>query len=301
MKQEARISATILMLAASAAFSAGPAATQKKAVVIQGRDGWEFWEGQIAAYSKEDELPTKNAAVILDFHEQLKGAGILLVVVPAPDQLYVGREHFAGGEKLTRKHFDAAYEFLRSKDVAVVNVMEVLEKLGKAGEKTALSRDVHLTPPAYEALAKSAAEIARKKVALASRPKDFDTEPGMDVEPAIVADENAKPVAMNFNKVRYPKGDLLQTRRGAELMVMGDSHVTAHNGVHASFTEHLACELGAVPDVRWRQGEAEAESLRVDFARQKDNLEGNRVVVWIFREAALVTKGEWKKVAVIRK
>jgi hypothetical protein len=282
------------------------AATQKEFPGIErGKDGWLFFEGRRPAYDKEDDLAVQNAEVILDLHEQLKSVGIMLLVVPVPDQLYLARAHWMKPDRpFTRKHLDKAFDYLRGKGVAVLDSAKILDKMEASGIKTALTQDAHLTPVAYETLAAEATALVQKTNKFEGRPKDFTVIADECLEPASTAEIgkfDLLNIPVKINRVRHNKAMLVQARRGAELMIFGDSHVIEFSPVSASFSDHLAKDLAVVPDVRSRPGEGSGGTIRTEFARQKDNLEGTRVVVWSFLEGALILDGTWKKVQVIKK
>ena len=273
--------------------------------LLRGKDGWLFWKGHYPAYAEESELPLKNAEVILDFAHQLKSVGILLVLVPVPDQLYLAREHWPDPKAtFTRAHFERAYDSLRAKGVTVEPVAPLLEQLQAKGEKIALTQDTHLTPLAYETLAEGAAELVTKQVKIKGRPNDFNVSAHEALEPVWMAHEakiEEMKIPVKMNRVGHATVQLLLPRPGALVLIMGDSHLSEFAGEGASFADHLSKDLGIVPDMRCRTGDATGSVLRSDLARQGDNLEGTKVLVWIFWEGALALGDEWKKIPVIKK
>jgi hypothetical protein len=273
--------------------------------VVKGTGGWLFWESRQKVYAGESELPRKNAEVIVDFNDQLKGAGISLVVVMVPDQVWAAREHWPEAKAtFTRKSFTEAFAYAREKGVTVVDASEVVEKMRTAGAKVALTEDAHLSPAAYEAIAKEASGAVGKAVKLKGRPRDFSVASVTTTEPARTAEagkvESAK-VPVTFNVVRHATAQLVAARAGAEVMIMGDSNVIEFCPEGGSLAEHVAKNLAVVPDVRCSAGDKSSDVMRGELARQKDNLEGVKVVVWVMLEGSMVLHGEWKKVEVIKK
>jgi hypothetical protein len=107
-------------------------------------------------------------------------------------------------------------------------------------------------------------------------------------------------IPMKINRVLHGRVKLNQERPGESLLIMGDSHATEFAEQNASFADHLAHDLAVIPDVRRRPGDSPANAIRGDLARQHDNMEGTRVVVWIFWEGALVLDDRWKKIPVMQ-
>jgi hypothetical protein len=81
---------------------------------------------------------------------------------------------------------------------------------------------------------------------------------------------------------------------GAPIQVLGDSfaHIFFDNG--AGLVNHLYRHTGHLIDPIW-PARGGASIARKSLARRRDNLEGKKLVIWIFCVEALTYTGEWSK------
>jgi alginate O-acetyltransferase complex protein AlgJ len=301
---------------ASEAQAAGKAA-------LAGRDGWlflvaelrhlgagRFWGADAARASRapkpewQDPLPA-----ILDFRDQLAGAGIELLLVPVPPKAAVVPGAVPGLEVPPSARLDAAdaafYALLRERGV------EVLDLQPELGAEAFCRTDSHWSGSGLERAAARIAERVRSRPWYASVPKrDFASERR---ETRIRGDlarmlGGAAPAeeTLPLRLVSGPDGAPPAPSRESPLLLLGDSYTLVfHAGgdMHArgaGLADQLALELGFAVDLVGVRGSG-ATPARINLARRPGGLAGKRLVVWTFgaREWTEAPQG-WARVPVVR-
>ena len=159
-------------------------------------------------------------------------------------------------------------------------------------------------PALYETIAEKTAELVQKQIKITGRPKDFTVELREILEPTATAEAAAiEPLKLpvTLNSVRAPLAADCRAAGGD-----GDDHggferdrvLPGRRIVWGASGEGPGGGAG-----RAIAGRGTSRAIRCggDLARQRDNLEGTKVVVWCFLEGSMVLHDQWKKVPVIRK
>ncbi len=295
---------------------------------VRGRDGFLFLTSELHSYAQgpfwgksaaKASVAEKNQdplTAIVDFHRQLKQAGVQLILVPVPgkvvtypDKLEAAVTPNAG---LDAAHRDF-YALLRKQGIVVIDLLPEMLALRRKGTAVHCQQDSHWTP-AVVALAarKLRREIARQPwYARHSKRKYHATREtihtGGDIA-AMLGAEGAPEETLTIEHVAL-NGEPAGSDRASPVVLMGDSHSLVYHqpiagGIQASdagLFDHLAKELGFAPDLVGVLGSG-ANASRLTLARRKDNLAGKKVVIWCFaaREFTESSQG-WVLVPVVRR
>jgi len=319
------------------------AADQRKRTVVPGVDGWLFFAPEFRSLTagpfwgehaqKVSRANNKRFAdplePIVDFHRQLKGAGIRLLVVPVPAKVAVYPERLAknlsfGPVRKDNKslppridtHHLAFHKLLAARGVEVVDLLPVFlahrhDRRGPLYCKT----DTHWSG---RGVALAAATILGKlddPAWLRSLPR---LNSATRIRPFTITGDLArmlnpdKPVRETLTLTFLGKsnngGRPIPTplSRTSPVLVTGDSHTLVFHDptLHAAgagLPDHIAAGLGIPVDLVGVRGSG-ATATRISLLRRKDNLKGKKLVIWCFsiREYTESFSG-WRKVPVIRR
>ncbi len=314
---------------AAAAEKAGQSA-------LAGRDGWlyfapelraisvgAFW-GDKAAFVSRASKP-ENAdplEAIVDFHGQLKKAGIELLVVPVPAKIAVYPEPILdkmpkpGSGKVPRLdvYHQEFYGLLRERGIEVVDLLPVfLEKRTAADGELYCKTDSHWSGRGVVVAAEAiAGRIAGRPWLHALSKEVYATE---DRSVTITGDlakmiNESEPASekLTVTLAGRKMGDRvvrIEPARDSPVLLMGDSHTLVFHdptlfASGAGLPDHLARRLGFPVDLIGVRGSG-ATTTRIELLRRQDNLKGKKLVVWCFsfREFTESVTG-WRKVPVIR-
>jgi alginate O-acetyltransferase complex protein AlgJ len=261
---------------------------------------------------------------IQELHDQLSERGIQLLVVPTPVKAVTAPEKLAGGRRgpLQNPSFGEFLAALEARGIAFLDPTPLLLEPGSY-----LASDTHWRPEAMERVAQALAERLEGEGALAPQRSG-----GIQRSTATARHFGDLTLLLNLpaGQSLYPPesvtirpvsedGAPWRARRGAELLLLGDSFSNVYSD-RAAFQSERA---GA--DLHWGQGAGLAEQLsyflgrpvdrivrnaggahaaRADLAREvardaeagADRLAGVRVVVWQFAVRELA-QGDWKRIA----
>ena len=318
-----------------------------KQQVVPGRTGWLFFAPELRSLTvgpfwgdaARDVTRASNKkyadplAAIVDFHRQLKTAGIRLLVVPVPAKVAVYPDRFPGLPPLvppgstnptalaTRRLDTDVQAFHRLLSKQGVEVVDLLPSFDQARQmhKTPLycRTDTHWSGrglavaaatvldrlknpswlrriPRLNTISKSEAVSIIGDLARMADPLDPQRE-WIDLE---------FPGSTNRDD---PKGRPIPQPidRKSPVLIIGDSHTLVFHdpALHArgaGFPDHIAAGLGFPVDLVGVRGSG-ATATRITLLRRRDNLAGKKLVIWCFsaREYTESLSG-WRIVPVIR-
>lgn len=307
---------------------------EEHAVVIEGKDGWLFLPGELRHLSRgafwgeaaqsvsratlpenRDPLPS-----IVDFHRQLKAAGIELLLVPVPAKAEVYPDKISRGvenrKAAVRERRDPYHQrFLEALTRAGVPVLDLtalfLDARTAKGPDLFCRQDSHWSGAGCATAANGIGERIRTLDWFGSIPRTrFRSAP---TATAITGDLWKRLKNPHVEKETLP---LVQVRsddqgkgtiwRESPVLLLGDSHTLVfHAGgdmlaVDAGLADLLALDLGFGVDLVGVRGSGATPS-RVALRRRGDNLKHKRIVVWVFtcRELTESTTG-WATVPIIQ-
>ncbi|MDA0577603.1 MAG: hypothetical protein O3B24_05835 [Verrucomicrobia bacterium] len=308
----------------------GPAATfraecatlsaEGDAMAIPGSDGWlflrselrhigvgQFW-GEAAPKVSKANSPDKADPLpaIIDFNEQLKKAGITLILMPVPCKALVHPEKLGGPAE---GRIDAVHqEFYKELAAKGVMVLDLAEAFAKEKAKEPLlycKTDTHWSPYACELAAKLVKERLGAPAWLEAKPGAFTT----SVETRnIVGDltDGQGSEDLPVRVVTSADGSEL-TDKASPVLLLGDSHTLVFHtgqelhGTGAGLADQLAAELGIAVDVIGVRGSG-ATPARVNLLRRakadSTYLAGKQAVVWCFTAREFTESSGWSLVPV---
>ncbi len=307
------------------------AATAAKESVIVGSDGWlfnfdelhhlslgTFWGDAAKAVSRAtsptaaDPLPA-----ILDFRDQLKKAGIELVIVPVPAKASIYPEALDSGSTNSESaRLDAAdAEFIGVLKQSGVNVIDLVPpflqfKKDHPDQLLYSKEDTHWSGYGIGIASDLVAAEVKKQDWYAGTPQaKFTTTPGavQVTGDLVVSLTGAKPgpESVMLTAVKDAAGGPVQSSRTSPLVLLGDSHNLIYSvgedmlAVSSGYPENVAAKLGFAADVVGVRGSG-ATPARVNLARRADNLAGKKMVVWTFTVREFTEGQGWRKVPVIK-
>ncbi len=290
-------------------------------MAVPGHDGWlflrselrhigagRFWGDDAAKVSKAtsagkaDPLPA-----IVDFNEQLKAAGIELVLMPVPCKAFIYPEKLDRdtAERLDTDH-QAFFALLREKGVKVLDLADVFLKT-KATPDTPLlycKTDTHWSPYACEVAARAIKELLGTPDWLRGKTDAFTTTPETFVITGDLTDgQGSEELAVRFVKAA---GAALEDKT-SPIVILGDSHnLVFHSGADmhgtgAGLADQLAAELGLAVDVVAVRGSGATPARKNLSNRSKANAEyltGKKVIIWCFTEREFTESGGWSLVPI---
>ncbi len=316
------IAAVVLGCASAAADDAAsfrelgaekPAAGDSMAVA--GKDGWlflrselrhigvgPFWgpaaaKGSRATSPKQaDPLPA-----IVDFHGQLKAAGIELILVPVPCKAFVYPEKlgFETDERLDTAHQEF-YDLLREKGVKVLDLTDVFlqEKAGSDNPQLYCMTDSHWSPYACQMAARRIRDLLDAPAWLESRPDRFATRRVV----RTIRGDLAEGPATEKLPARVVENPADVVDGASPIVLLGDSHTLVFHagaelqGTGAGLADQLAVELGMPIDVIGVRGSG-ATPARINLMRRaradSDYLAGKKVLVWCFAAREFTESTGW--------
>ena len=317
-------------------------AKQRELTALEGNDGWlffvpelrtlsvgPFWgqhaQGVTRASNKRYADPLEP---IVDFHSQLKAAGIRLLVVPVPAKCCVYPErldkNFAAPSRDTKKpappprldiHQQKFHAMLKRRGVEVVDLLPgFLAKRDDPRGPLYCKTDTHWS-------GRGAALAAAAILA------NLDDPAWLKKLPRLNSDSLTAPVTITGDLARLinPDKPIRETlrltflgkpnnrrrpiptpiSRNSPVLIIGDSHTLVFHDptLHAAgagLPDHIAAGLGIPVDLVGVRGSG-ATATRISLLRRRDNLKGKKLVVWCFsiREYTESFSG-WRKVPVIR-
>lgn len=310
------------------------AAEKRDQTAIAGRDGWmyfvpelralsagPFWGEQAAKVSRSwkpenaDPLPA-----ILDFHRQLKDAGIELLLVPVPAKAAIYPEGISTAAKAyaALPRLDPAdrdfYKLLEREGVRVIDLTPLfLKQRDRSKHPLYCKTDTHWSGAGISVAAKAIADRIRDRDWLKPAERKELTFEMRDVE--ITGDlarmlDESKPAHETVQVMLVgtkPADEIVpfEPSRESPVLLIGDSHTLVFHDPTlfargAGLPDQLALEFGFPVDLIGVRGSG-ANSPRIDLLRRGDNLKGKKLVIWCFsfREFTESTSG-WRKIPVIK-
>jgi alginate O-acetyltransferase complex protein AlgJ len=274
-----------------------------------------FWGADAAAIGRAPKAEWRDPLpAILDFRDQLKKAGIELVLVPVPPKAAVARAAVPGASALAAGRLDAVdAEFYGVLAEQGVEVLDLEAALAQAGDDTYCKTDSHWCGPGIDLAAAKIAERAKQGGWYGAVPKQKyaatvrDVEIRGDLARMLSASPAPEKVSLRFVS-REGDGTAAPVApdKASPVLLLGDSHTLVfHAGgdMHATgagLPDQLARELGFAVDLVGVRGSG-ATPARINLARRAGALDGKRLVVWCFgaRELTEAAQG-WAKVPVVR-
>ncbi|HJT30490.1 MAG TPA: hypothetical protein VJ783_00380 [Pirellulales bacterium] len=307
----------------------------EKLSAIAGRDGWlffvpelrslsigPFW-GELAVKASRSSKPeyADPLPAIVDFNDQLKKAGIdlLLVPVPAkaavyPDRLDTALQPPTGDQQRFDPHQKRFYDLLTERGVTVVDLLlSFIEHRDTGQPGMYCQTDSHWSGAAVALAAQTIAEQLRDRPWFSDLAKmKYDTE-SREIEISgdlarMIDEKQPARERLSLEFVGVRQGGVLlpvETSRDSPVLLMGDSHTLVFHDPElfakgAGLPDHLALRLGGPVDLVGVRGSG-ASTTRIELLRRRDNLKGKKLVIWCFsfREFTESFTG-WRQVPVIR-
>ena len=310
-------------------------AQEQKQGAVTGEDGWLFLTAELHAVSAGPFWGENAKAVsrasnpkytdpldpIVDFHHQLAGAGIELILVPVPAKSTVYPEKLSGTFRANADgrlpylaiHHQEFYEILRNKGVNVLDVTSALIDHRNDDEGlTFCKTDAHWSGRACAFTAKLIVDQIRDRDWFDTLSKNQYDTTLREVEITgdmlrMVSEEYHTKEILPLTFVGVRNGDMLipvETDRDSPVILMGDSHTLVFHdpSLHAKgagLADHLALQLGFPVDLVGVRGSG-ASGTRINLLRRRDDLQGKKLIIWCIsmREFTESFQG-WKKVPVI--
>lgn len=291
--------------AADAGVLAQKAATAAahQEVFVEGADGWRFLPSELRFADKlaaPDLGTTVKPAVnaITDFSDQLKQAGIALVVVPVPPKVLVHGAALGIDEPEKQRMRDGWQKIMEDLASSGVQVLDLLPEYTAAKEPVFCLRDTHWSGPGMQSATARLAPFLQSAGVNVSIPsaeanhwQDFSIKGDLGGDPETV-------------KLHFLK-DIPPQNGKSPVLLLGDSHVLVfHQGgeLHttgAGFPEQISAILGGMPEVVGVCGSG-ATSSRTQLARtiksKPDYLGSKKVVVWVFAGREFTEADMWRKI-----
>ncbi len=305
---------------------------------IRGEGGWlyltvelvhmgkkRFWgpdslaAGRAASPNHRDPLP-----VILDFADQLKRAGIHLILMPVPPKVVIHPERWKsefaskeGSRRLDPYHREF-YALLRSRGVDVLDLTDIfLEEKTKNSDPLYCRTDTHWSGSGCQAAAREAARKIRSLEIRQPDPEVLLSTRLATVE--ITGDLTKLPGGNDSERERIPLrlverslGDravFLAPDSESPVLILADSHglvFQAGGDMHsegAGFFDQLSLELGYPVDLIAVRGSG-ATPARINLMRRVQIDPGyfpkKKVVVWCFSAREFSESDGWRMVPVMK-
>ncbi len=278
---------------------------------ITGADGWLFFGPELRHLNRPGGGTNESAralAAILDFHSQLKKAGIALLVVPVPAKASIYPEKLTQGlQPPSALPFVADSAFcalLATNGVPTLDLTGIYFTNRVSTAPLYCRTDSHWSP---EGVRIAASEIA-SRIRAEAEPAPGKIPMDMERREIVIRGDLSSPADSGETVTIHPVtsgGHTIPASRESPVLLLGDSHnLVFHSGgeMHAEgagLPDQLAKELGFPVDVVAVMGSG-ATAARRSLARRRDNLAGKRVVVWCFSARDLTEAPSWDKVPVIR-
>jgi hypothetical protein len=309
-------------------------AEKEKRTALAGDDGWLFFVPELRSLSVgpfwgENAVKLSRSSkseyadplpAIVDFHQQLKKAGVGLLVVPVPAKVAVYPERLATG--IDRPPTDSLrfdpyqrqfYDVLKDHGVNVLDLLPLFVE--HRGDESAMycRTDSHWSPAAVALAAEAIAVEAKRQGWWQSGDKPrYETQ---DQQLTLTGDlarmlNESQPEreTLRLTSVGERKAsgiEPLKPDRASPVLLMGDSHTLVFHDPElfargAGLPDHLALRLATPVDLMGVRGSG-ATATRIELLRRRDNLQGKKLVIWCFsfREFTESFTG-WRKVPVLR-
>jgi hypothetical protein len=257
-------------------------------------------------------------AAIVQFHRQLAGRNIRLVLMPTPDKATIHPEKFSSRYEGRRMniHNPSYRQFLDELQAEGVLVCDVTDALAQyrdgSGNAVYLATDTHWRAEAMELAAAELARLIEERIVLDAPAVDrYRHQPPRDVR-------NLGDIAMML-KLRQNQGvfdeEVVTIRPvtdvagmpwrpdpAAEVLLLGVSFANIYSlevmnwGCAAGLAEQLSVALNRPVDTILRNDNGAyttREMLSRELAQGDDRLAGKKVVVWQFAARELAV-GDWK-------
>jgi alginate O-acetyltransferase complex protein AlgJ len=306
-------------------------ANKANASVVSGQDGWlffapelrhlsvgAFWGDAAKSVSKATS-PTKADPLpaILDFNDQLKKAGIDLLVVPVPAKAAIYPEMIVPGATNSESaRLDASdAEFIGVLKGSGVNVLDLvpafLQYRKDHPDRPLYSKeDTHWSGYGLGVAADLVSEQVKKEPWYAGVAQTkFGGAPTVSKVTGDLVQymTGAKPGPEDLVLfgIKDDKGGPVKFSRQSPLVLLGDSHNLVYSiggdmlATSSGFPENVAAMVGFVPDVVGVMGSG-ATPARINLARRADNMAGKKMVIWCFSVREFTEGTGWSKVPVIK-
>ena len=330
---EKQNSGSLATFRATLATAAGNA--EKEPVpVVRGLNGWLFFAPELRALTAGPFWGRHAVGVsratnpkygdplepIVAFHEDLRGAGIELLLVPVPAKIAIYPEEFSPESAAIRPATTLApdhakfYALLKKRGVAVLDLTSTfLEHRSDTDGQLFCRTDSHWSGRGALLAARSiAARIGERDWLKEPAPRTFASE----TRPVEITGDLARwidekqpereTVPLTFVGQRTADGLLpVEPSRDSPVLLIGDSHTLVFHDADlhargAGLPDHLALLLGHPVDLVGVRGSG-ATATRIALLRRGDQMRGKRVVIWClsFREFTESSDG-WRTVPVLR-
>jgi hypothetical protein len=276
--------------------------------VIVGKEGWlflpselrflqfpTFW-GEIAKTASHAGTPetADPLKAIENFHQQLRAAGIRLVVVPVPPKALALRGELPGdaAARVQVEGLPRFFEELRARDIEHVNLLPVFTAAeNSSGAAFYCKTDSHWSGMGCVAAAKAIAAAVRPS--LEALPKAVFRQGEVSVHfrgdlSELSGAQAPAEESLSVRQISTEQGQAVQPDMASPLLLLGDSHTLVFHDFlaeRAGLLDQLAAETGIVPDLIGTRGSG-ANAVRVSLLRRsvKDPgyLTSKKVVVWCF-------------------
>ncbi|MBI3861506.1 MAG: hypothetical protein HY290_06395 [Planctomycetia bacterium] len=280
-----------------------------------------FWGEQAVRVSRSSKPENADPLpAIVDFNDQLRAAGIELLVVPVPAKAAVEPQDLIAGIKAgaDAPRVDSAhrefYDLLEKNGVSVLDLLPLFrEHRGDPEGSPFCKTDTHWSGRGIALAAEAIAGRVRDRPWLKDVPRTELTAESRPIEIAgdlarMLDENNPAREKLTLTAVGMKSGGELEPvapSRDSPVLLMGDSHTLIFHDPAlfargAGLPDHLARQLGFAVDLIGVRGSG-ATTTRIELLRRKDNLQGKKLVIWCFsfREFTESPTG-WRKVPVIR-
>ena len=310
------------------------AAEQAKRSFVAGRDGWLFFAPELRSLSVGPFWGKHAAAVsraankkyvdplepIVDFHRQLKAAGITLRVVPVPAKACVYPDGLSADVSVSKEHplgrldrdYRRFYRLLRERGVPVVDLLpRFVRGRSRANGPLFCRTDTHWSGQGVAVAAAAILQtlddpdwlkpIPRTNYLVRTRRVTITG----DLARMVNAEDPATETMTLTFIGHFGTDKPIATSRTSPVLLMGDSHTLvfhdpALHAAGAGLPDHLAAGLGFPVDLIGVRGSG-ASATRITLLRRRDNLAGKKLVIWCFSVRELTESfSGWRKVPVIR-
>ncbi|MCB9674886.1 MAG: hypothetical protein H6737_07200 [Alphaproteobacteria bacterium] len=263
--------------------------------VFVGPDGWMFFRPTLKALTGPGFLATKDPRpAVRHFYDDLRRAGIELVVVPIPLKASVHGDVLGAPSPVQDRDLPAFVQWMRRQGIRVVDTPALVRQ---APAPQYLQTDTHWRPATMDAVARGIVHELQALGVPTGEPIETHLEPrsgtgdlvGLLGVPGFAPPETVEvPVP-----ARRPTGD-------AQVLLLGDSYANLYADPSLGFGEGsglqavLEARLGMPVDAIL-QNAGGASGTRKALADEPDRLDGTLVVVWELTAREL-NLGDWEVV-----
>jgi alginate O-acetyltransferase complex protein AlgJ len=303
---------------ASVCREKGAAAEARSELTVLGTGGWiflskelrhlgvgPFWGAQAQRTSRADKPERADPLpAILDFHQQLKTAGIRLIVLPVPAKAAIYPDKLdasvvpAPGLATADREF---FGILRQEGVEVLDLTE--DFLARREDQMFCKTDSHWSGLACVVAAQKLAEQLKSDLTWPRENFKMDTRSVTFTGDLVRARGETEILPLRF--ISTADGQLVKPSRTSPVILLGDSHcLVFHAGADmlaagAGLADQLAMELGTAVDLIGVRGSgatpARLSLMRLARARP-DYLKSKRVLIWCFTVREFTESDGWSKV-----